>query len=53
MRLGGTLTGRLTNVTFRHAIINPRTGVTTLANDSCSTRITNATFAGTLRDENM
>jgi hypothetical protein len=47
--VGGMFVGRITNVTFRHVIINPQSGATTPVNDGCATRITNATFSATLR----
>jgi hypothetical protein len=46
--VGGTLSGTLTNVQFHHVTIDPQTGATTQAPDTCTTGVTNATFTGTL-----
>jgi hypothetical protein len=45
---GSTLSGSLSNVQFRHVNIDPVTGNTTLAANSCSTALTNATFSATV-----
>jgi hypothetical protein len=46
--VGGTLSGTLTNVQFHHVTIDPQTGETTQAADTCTSAMSNATFTGTL-----
>jgi len=47
-KVGDTLAGSISNVQFHHATIDPQTGATTIAADTCTTSITNATFSGAL-----
>ncbi|HUQ04716.1 MAG TPA: hypothetical protein VM261_19580 [Kofleriaceae bacterium] len=44
---GQMLTGRLTNLTFRHTIV-AEDGTSTPADDTCATMVTSATFSATL-----
>ena len=46
--VGGALTGSLSNLQFRHVNIDPASGETTPAADTCSSALTSATFNATM-----
>ena len=46
--VGGMLAGSLSNIQFHHVMIDPQTGATTQAADTCTSAMSNATFSGTL-----